>query len=232
MKKFLILFFAILFAFGCAGPDDVVDFVEDVADDISDEFDDDDDEEEQMELSEMASEGAEEESEEMTSSDTPSEEAEVESELVEAEVVPTNSESQISETDTVFFIPDNCANPPTEISSNDGFRCIASRTRNDSIVCLLPFQFTWFPLEPFTDDAGFTFGCNANDEFFDEVRIILTNGEEIQLTEAGCFNFVATADGPIGRQHWRNEDIQFNSVDGQLDLMVMTRDGLDTCLRF
>jgi len=137
-----------------------------------------------------------------------------------------------SGTSTAFFIPDNCDNPPTQISSNDGFQCIASRTRNDSIVCLLPFQFTWSPLVTFRDDAGFTFGCNANDDFFDEVRIFLTSGEEIRLVESGCFNFVATADGPIGRQHWRNEGVQFSSVESRLDLMVMTRNGQDTCLRF
>ena len=138
----------------------------------------------------------------------------------------------ISGNSTEFFIPDNCDNPPTQLSANDGFQCIASRTRNDSIVCLLPFQFTWNPLVPFTDDAGFTFGCNANDDFFDEVRIRLTNGQEIRLEEAGCFNFVSTADGQIGRQHWRNEGVQFGSVASQLSLMIMTRDGQDTCLRF
>jgi len=133
---------------------------------------------------------------------------------------------------TLFFIPDNCDNPPTQLSANDGFTCIASRTRNDSLVCLLPHQFTWPPLTPFTDDAGITFGCNANDDFFDEVTLFLTTGEAIRLVEAGCFNFVATANGQVGRQHWRNEGIQFSSVQSRFDFIVMTRDGQDTCLRF
>lgn len=135
-------------------------------------------------------------------------------------------------TTTSFFIPDNCDNPPTEISSNDGFQCIASRTRNDSLVCLLPFQFTWPPLVSFRDDAGFVFGCNANDDFFDDVTVILSDGQQIPLVESGCFNFVATADGQIGRQHWRNENVQFDSVASRLELMVMRRNGLQTCLRF
>jgi len=144
----------------------------------------------------------------------------------------TESSVPPSGNSTVFFIPDNCANPPTGISSNDGFQCIASRTRGDSIVCLLPFQFTWPPLTSFTDDAGFTFGCNANDDFFDQVTLFLTTGEAIPLAEAGCFNFVSTANGPIGRQHWRNEGVQFGSVANRLSFMMMTRDGQDTCLRF
>ena len=137
-----------------------------------------------------------------------------------------------SGTSTSFFIPDNCSNPPTQISSNDGFQCISSRTRNNSLVCLLPFQFTWPPLQNFTDDAGFTFGCNANGDFFDSVTLVLSDGQSIPLAEAGCFNFVATADGPIGRQHWRSESTQFSSVQNRLSMMIMTRDGQDTCLRF
>ena len=148
------------------------------------------------------------------------------------EVDDSGSDFPPSGTSTSFFIPDNCDNPPTQISAGDGFTCIASRTRNDSLVCLLPYQFTWSPLTSFTDDAGFTFGCNANDDFFDEVTVILNNGRQISLVEAGCFNFVATPEGQIGRQHWRNEGVQFDSVSGALDMMIMTRDGQSTCLRF
>ncbi len=131
-----------------------------------------------------------------------------------------------------YYIPDNCSNPPEYITPNDGFKCIASATRNGSIVCILPYQFTWEPRRNITDHHGYTFGCNKNDEHFDKVELVLKTGERIPLAFAYCANYVATADGPIGRQHFRNENYQWNSVANRVVTLEMVKGNKKTCLKF
>jgi hypothetical protein len=131
-----------------------------------------------------------------------------------------------------LFIPDNCANPPEHISWNDGFKCIASETRGGSVVCLLPYQFTWGPYRSTTDHHGYTFVCNANDDHFSKVELVLNSGQRIGLSYAGCHNYVATSQGPIGRQHFRNESVKWSNIAGAVQTIEMTRGGRKTCLRF
>ncbi len=131
-----------------------------------------------------------------------------------------------------FYIPDNCSNPPEHISYNDGFKCIASSTRGGSIVCVLPYQFTWEPYHNVTDHHNMTYACNKNDAHFDSVNLVLKSGDRIPLDFAYCANYVATVDGPIGRQHFRNENYQWSSVSHKVASIEMVRGDQKTCLRF
>lgn len=134
--------------------------------------------------------------------------------------------------DSDVFIPDNCSNPPEHISWNDGFKCIASETRGGSVVCLLPYQFTWTPHKSVTDHHNYTFACNANDDHFSKVELVLNGGQRIGLSYAGCHNYVATSGGAIGRQHFRNESIKWSNIQNSVRTIEMTRGGSKTCLRF
>ncbi len=131
-----------------------------------------------------------------------------------------------------FFVPNNCSNPPEHISSSDGFKCIASTTRNNSVVCLLPYQFTWTPHVSITDHHGYVFACNSNDESFSKVELVLRSGERINLNYAGCHNFVGTAEGSIGRQHFRNESVQWSDIANSVATIEMTKGSKKTCLKF
>ena len=133
---------------------------------------------------------------------------------------------------TELFIPNNCSNPPQNISANDGFKCIASSTRGGSVVCLLSYQFTWKPHVSKTDQHGNTFACNATDDHFTKAELVLNSGERIDLTYAGCHNYVGTAEGQIGRQHFRNESIHWSSIENSVQRIEMTKNGSRTCLRF
>lgn len=146
-----------------------------------------------------------------------------------------NSDSEVEApqaTLTSFFIPDNCSKPPKNISQFDGFKCIASTTRGGSVVCLLPYQFTWAPYKTFTDHHGVTMNCNINDDHFDKVELVRKNGKVISLVWDKCQNWVGTAQGKIGRQHFRNESIKWSNIQGKLDRIEMTKNGQKTCLKF
>ena len=110
--------------------------------------------------------------------------------------------------------------------------CIASSTRGGSVVCLLPYQFTWAPFKTVVDDHGHVFSCSKSDSHFGKVELILKSGERIKLNYAGCHNYVATVNGQIGRQHFRNEGIQWSSIKNQVDTIEMTENGKMTCLKF
>lgn len=131
-----------------------------------------------------------------------------------------------------LFIPNNCSNPPKNISSNDGFKCMASATRNGTVVCLLPYQFTWKPWKQVTDHHNNTFTCNKSEEHFDKVFLIMKSGRQINLVYAGCHNYVATSDGWIGRQHFRNEDIKWGKIKRNVKQIVMIKNKIRTCLKF
>lgn len=134
--------------------------------------------------------------------------------------------------DSEIFIPDNCSNPPEHITSNDGFKCIGSDTRGGSVVCLLPYQFTWAPHKSVTDHHNYTFACNANDDHFSKVELVLNSGQRIGLSYSGCHNYVATPGGAVGRQHFRNESIKWSNIQNSVRTIEMTRGGSKTCLRF
>lgn len=129
-----------------------------------------------------------------------------------------------------YFVPDNCSNPPKRISQADGFKCIASATRGGSVVCLLPYQFTWSPYKDFTDHHGVTMDCNSTDTRFDSVKLFLNNGKVHDMTWADCQNWVGTARGKIGRQHWRIESVQWSKIKDKVRLLEMTVNGQKTCL--
>ncbi len=133
---------------------------------------------------------------------------------------------------TKIIIPDNCSNPPKNLSSNDGFKCIASATRGGSVVCLLPYQFTWKPHSSVTDHHNNTFACNKNDTHFDDVQLVLKSGERINLSYSGCHNYVATVDGPIGRQHFRNENYTWQSIRNKVVRIEMSKGSQTSCLSF
>lgn len=159
---------------------------------------------------------------------TPSPEPTIEPSLPPIEPTPVPS----TEPDDDFFIPLNCSNPPEHLSSNDGFKCMASATQNGSVVCLLPYQFTWKPWKMVTDHHNYTFACNKNDEHFDKVFLLLKNNRRIDLQYSGCHNYVATSQGWIGRQHFRNKNIQWDDIKNQVERIVMIKNQERTCLKF
>lgn len=130
-----------------------------------------------------------------------------------------------------FYIPINCSNPPKHISSNDGFKCMSSATRGGSVVCLLPWQFTWKPWKQVTDHHNHTFACNKNDDHFDELLLKQNNGKIIKLVYAGCHNYVATSNGWIGRQHWRST-VLWKQIKNRVERIVMIKGNKRTCLKF
>lgn len=145
-------------------------------------------------------------------------------------VIPIPTPEPTTELD--FFIPRNCNNPPKHILANDGFKCMGSATRGGSVVCLLPYQFTWKPHKMKTDHHNNTFACNKNNERFDEVDLILKSDKVISLKWAGCHNYVATVNGKIGRQHWRDESTKWDSVKNRVKTIVMKKGNKKTCLKF
>jgi hypothetical protein len=142
--------------------------------------------------------------------------------ILEPQIKPVND----------FLIPDNCNNAPKNIASNDGFKCMGSATRNNTVVCLLPYLFTWKPFKSITDHHNNTFSCNKNDEHFDEVFLIQKNNKKINLKYAGCHNYVATQNGKIGRQHYRDESIKWDSIKNKVNYIVMIKNNKKTCLKF
>lgn len=134
--------------------------------------------------------------------------------------------------DLVLFVPDNCDNPPKNITFNDGWKCQASATQGGKIVCLLPYQFTWKPWKDFTDHHGVTMKCNKTDEHFDAVDLVLKSGKRISLDFAYCANYVGTTEGKIGRQHFRSSSTLWNDVKGKVDYIEMIKGNLKTCLKF
>ena len=125
-----------------------------------------------------------------------------------------------------LFIPDNCGNPPKQISSTSGFLCKGSETRGDSIVCLLPWQFTWEPY--FTDEEGHL----SSSRKFNAVHLVLKNGNIIDLDWSGYANPVFLPVGKVNRQHWRNENRQWSSVKNRVSYIEMIKGNRRTCLRF
>lgn len=131
-----------------------------------------------------------------------------------------------------LFIPNNCDAPPKQISFDDGFKCKASETRGETIVCLLPYQFTWKPHKQESDSKN-TFACNENNEHFDDVKIFLRGGRVIDLDYAGCHNPVFLAQGKIGRLHYRNETLKWSSsISRRAKFIQMTKGNKTTCLKF
>lgn len=133
---------------------------------------------------------------------------------------------------TNFYTEDNCDNPPVEMNVNNDAKCQASATRGGSVVCLLPHRFTWSPYTTFTDHHGISMRCNVNDDRFDKVELIQKNGRVRELVWDKCQNYVATAQGFIGRQHWRNESLQWDNIKNKVERIKMTVNGQKTCLRF
>lgn len=131
-----------------------------------------------------------------------------------------------------FFVPNNCDNPPKNISQFDGWKCQASATQGGKIVCLLPYQFTWKPYKDFTDHHGVTMKCNKSDDHFDAVDLILLSGKRISLDFAYCANYVGTAEGKIGRQHFRSGSTLWNDVKDKVSTIEMIKGNLKTCLKF
>lgn len=149
--------------------------------------------------------------------------------------IPTNPEKPPVEhpvTPDDLFLPDNCKNPPKHISAGDGFKCMASNTRGGTIVCLLPYQFTWKPWKDWTDHHGVTMKCNANDEHFDKVELKIKGMGKIELDWDKCQNWVATAEGKIGRQHFRHKSIKWDDVKNKAQRLIMSKNGKKTCLKF
>lgn len=140
------------------------------------------------------------------------------------------SPSDPDDTPSDFYIPNNCSNPPSNISAHDGFKCMGSSTRGGSVVCLLPYQFTWAPHKMVTDHHNYSFACNRNDESFTNVRIYLNDNSSISLSYAGCHNYVSTQDGWIGRQHFRNEGVNWDSIKNRATRIEMENGGKKTCL--
>lgn len=130
-----------------------------------------------------------------------------------------------------LFIPDNCSNPPEHISTFDGFKCMASSTRGGSIVCLLPYQFTWKPHKDWTDHHGVTMKCNATDEHFDKVVLKLKK-KNIELSWDKCQNWVGTNEGKIGRQHFRHPSVKWDDIKNKVKTIKMIKGNKKTCLRF
>lgn len=129
----------------------------------------------------------------------------------------------------MLYLPDNCSNPPKHLTANDGFKCMASSTRGGSIVCLLPYQFTWSPHKDWTDHHGVTMKCNKNDEHFDSVSLVLKSDKEIPLIWDKCQNWVGTADGKIGRQHWRAQE-KWEKVKSKAQKIIMRKQSARTCM--
>lgn len=152
-------------------------------------------------------------------------------EIPEIPIVNEKPNEKPEEIKTDFFIPANCSNAPKNISFNDGFKCKGSETRNETIVCVLPYQFTWLPFKD-NNDGKNIFRCNKNDEHFDDVKIFLKNGNVIDLNYAGCHNPVFLADGKTGRQHFRNESIKWHDIKRRVESIRMSKNNKDTCLKF
>lgn len=154
-------------------------------------------------------------------------------EVPEIPIINENDDDEgQDEPEIELFIPDNCSNPPKELSFDDGFKCKPSETRGGSVVCLLPHQFTWREYKQKNDGRN-TFFCNANDEHFDDVKIFLRDGRVIELDYAGCHNPVFLSGGKIGRQHFRNENIQWNSsISRRAEFIQMSKGNRTTCLKF
>ena len=129
-------------------------------------------------------------------------------------------------TSTELFIPDNCGNPPKTISSTSGFLCKGSETRGDTIVCLLPWEFTWQPYIPAAE------GHLSSSRKFNNVHIFLKNGNIIDLTWAGYANPVFLQRGKVNRQHWRDESRKWDSIKNRVDYIEMIRGNKRTCLKF
>ena len=129
------------------------------------------------------------------------------------------------------YIPDNCSNPPKNISQFDGWKCISSSTRGGRVVCLLPYQFTWKPWQDFTDHHGVTMKCNAEDAHFNKVKLVLKDGTKINMAWDKCQNWVGTAEGKVGRQHFRAPEL-WKNIKNKVKTIEMTYNGSKTCLNF
>lgn len=133
---------------------------------------------------------------------------------------------------TNFYTEDNCGNPPKEMNVNNNAKCQGSATRGGTIVCIIPYRFTWPPYKNFIDHHGVTMKCNLNDDHFTKVQLVLKNGTRITLDWDKCQNYVATNNGFIGRQHFRNEQFLWDNVKKKVELIEMKVNGQKTCLKF
>lgn len=124
-----------------------------------------------------------------------------------------------------LFIPDNCNNPPRQISSTSGFKCKGSETRGGAIVCLLPWEFTW---EPYVVESD---GHLSSSRKFNSVYLVRHNGSFIDLDWSGYANPVYLPQGKVNRQHWRNSSAKWDSVKSDIVRIEMIRDSKRTCLR-
>lgn len=148
-------------------------------------------------------------------------------------VTPTPTPTiEVEREEQEFFIPDNCDNPPKNISKFDGWKCQSSATQGGKIVCLLPYQFTWKPWKDFTDHHGVTMKCNKNDEHFDAVDLVLKSGKRISLDFAYCANYAATSQGKIGRQHFRSKTTLWADIQKKVSYIEMTKGNKTSCLKF
>lgn len=132
--------------------------------------------------------------------------------------------------DNSLFIPDNCNNPPKQISSTSGFKCKGSETRGDTIVCLLPWEFTWQPYTASSDPRHPEY--LESSKRFAAVHLVLKNGSFVDLNWSGYANPVYLQRGKVTRQHWRDESRTWSSVSNRVDYIEMQRGNRRTCLKF
>lgn len=125
----------------------------------------------------------------------------------------------------------DCNNPPKQISSTSGFKCMGSATRGGSTVCLLPWELSRPPFETITDHHNQTFKVSKKQNF-DSARLILKNDEKIEMKFAGQHNPVYLAQGKIAREHWRNESIQYDRIKNRLKRIELFYNKQKVCLGF
>jgi hypothetical protein len=153
---------------------------------------------------------------------------EKENEIVKEEELPTPTPSVTPS----YSFPNNCDNPPKSVSPHDGFKCIGSATRGESVVCLLPYQYTMKPYKLIKDHHNQEFKCNINNKSFDQAILILKNNKEIPLKYAGCHNPVYLAGGNIGREHFRNEGVKWHEIKNKVKYIKLILNNQTTCLSF
>lgn len=131
-------------------------------------------------------------------------------------LVPTPSPSNVLETSKQNLRAEmdkrnSCYKP----SAASGFKCGPSETRGHSIFCVMPYWYTVKPRYTKVDHNNNRVMCNQAFLRFDKAEVEI-DGRKIPLSyedvnpwnrnekDYGCMNYVGTAEGPIGRQHWRS----------------------------
>lgn len=141
-------------------------------------------------------------------------------------------EPETKEEDVNIKLPEtDCSNPPRELVKNGGTKCIASATRNGTVVCLLDYSLTWKPWKDVTDHHNQTFKVNKNDTHFDKVDIVLKNKKRISLKWAGYHNPIYLFDKKVARQHYRNENIKWDDVKNKVKRIELKLGEQKLCLK-